>query len=166
MNSITHNFWLVIESWKAQLRLHCINRKTRKAIRKHGKELAEAKRQADLMHKATGKSYYVLPDHEGSLRVLDKAGIKNLKRFKVMDKAVTVVDLLTESEYNTMNNHFVVLCRDIDKYGHESDNEWYYCRGTILECIEEYERMGWNYMEILGGFERIVSIKDGKIIKH
>lgn len=163
MNRLKHNFWLVIESWKAQIRLHRINRKTRKAIRKHGKELAEAKRQADLMHKATGKSYYVLPDHEGSLRVLDKAGIKNLKRFKVMDKAVTVVDLLTESEYNTMNNHFVVL---LDYPAHNGSLQRYdFFRGTILECIDKYNTPIAN-VQILGGFERIVSIKDGKVIKH
>ena len=159
--NLKHNFWLVIESWKAQIRLHRINRKTRKAIRKHGKELAEAKRQADLMHKATGKSYYILPDHEGSLRVLDKAGIKNLKRFKVMDKAVTVVDLLTESEYNTLNNHFVVLVTE-----RNGSTSWFYFRGTIIELLDSQKFPNSQNVEILGGFERIVSIKDGKVIKH
>lgn len=157
MNWIKHNFWLIIESWQAQIRLDRLNRKTRKAIRKHGKELDKAKRQADLMHEATKKTYWVLHDYNGVLQVLDKSNLRNLKRAKIMNKEVTIFDLLMESEYNTMDNHFVVLF---------SGGHWEFFRGTILECIDKYKGYDLNEVQILGGFERIVTIKDGKVIKH
>ena len=160
MNWIKHNFWLIIENLQAQIRLDRANRKTRKAIRKHGKELAEAKRQADLMHEATKKTYWVLPDYNGVLQVLDKSNLRNLKRAKIMNKEVTIVDLLMESEYNTMDNHFVVL-----KEWGNTMRGYEYFRGTVLECIEKYKDMMCD-IQILGGFERVVTIKDGKVIMH
>lgn len=158
MNQLQRNFRTVIESWVSIWRLHRRGAADRREIRRHGRQLREARKTADEMHKATGKTYYCLPDHENNMRVLDKMGIKGLKRVKVMSKDVTVVDLLTESEYNTMNNHFVVLF---------STGYWEFFRGTIVECIEKYKPpIGPNEIQILGGFERIVTIKDGKIIKH
>lgn len=160
-NYFTHNFWLVIENWQAQFRAHRAHRRTRKQIRRHGKELSMRKKEADEMHKATKKTYYVLPDYNGVLRVLDKANIKNLKRAKIMSKEVTCVDLLTESEYNTMNNHFVVL----QSWG-DNEKSWSFFRGTILECIDRFKQYNADEVQILGGFERVVTIKDGKVIKH
>ena len=161
MNQLQKNFRQVIDSWVAGYRLHKQNKHTRKLIRRHGKALKEARKQADELHKATGKAYFVMPDYTGELRVLDKASIKNLKRFKVMSDQVTVVDLLTESEYHTINTHFVVLFKE---HGHSIG--WYFFRGTILECIEKYKDCHVDEIQILGGFERIASIKNGKVIKH
>lgn len=163
MNQLTHNFWLVIENWKAQFVAHRNHRRTMKQIRRHRKELAMRTKEADELHKATKKTYYVLPDYNGVLQVLDKSNIKTLKKFKVMDRAVTCVDLLTESEYNTINNHFVVL---LDYPAHNGSLQRYeFFRGTILECIDKYNTPIAN-VQILGGFERVVTIKDGKVIQH
>ena len=163
MNYIKHTFYLFVESWAAQIRAHRAHRRTIKEIRRHKRELKYRTQEADELHKATKKAYYVLPNHEGVLMVLDKANVKTLKKFKVMDKGVTCVDLLTESEYNTMNNHFVVL---FDYPAHNGTLQRYeFFRGTILECIDKYNTPLAD-VQILGNFERVVTIKNGKVIKH
>lgn len=136
-----------------------------KQIRRHRKELAMRTKEADELHKATKKTYYVLPDYNGVLQVLDKSNIKNLKRAKIMNREVTCVDLLTESEYNTMNNHFVVLFTNPTVIG-DQNIRWEFFRGTILECIDKFSNYPGSKIQILGGFERVVTIKDGKVIKH
>ena len=164
INYIKHHFWLSVETWQSNIRAHRAHKKTMRQIRRHGKELKMRRKEADELHKATGKAYYCLPDPDGAIRVLDKANIKTLKKFKVMDKAVTCVDLLTEAEYSTMNNHFVVLISR-DGYGNTL-KEWEFFRGTILECTAKYENYFGAEIQILGNFERIATIKDGKVIKH
>jgi K+ transporter len=161
MNQLQRNFRTVIENWVTTWRLHRKNRAIRKQIRRHGKELKEAIRQANEMHKATGKAYYVLPDHNGQLRVLDKMAVKNLKRFKVMSEQVTVMDLLTEAEYHTINSHFILLFH----YKRKNLLTYQFFRGTILEAMK-YVKDSVADVEILGGFERVCTIKDGKVIKH
>lgn len=164
MNYIKHTFYVIVESWAAQIRAHRAHRRTIKEIRRHRRELKYRIQEADELHKATKKAYYVLPNHEGVLMVLDKANVKTLKKFKVMDKAVTCVDLLCESEYSTLNNHFVVL---ISRDGHGNTlKEWEFFRGTILECTAKYEKYFGAVIQILGNFERIVTIQNGKVIKH
>lgn len=158
MNILKHNFYLVFENWTAQFRAHRLHRRTVKAIRKHGRELKMRIIEANELHQATKKAYYCLPDPDGIIRVLDKANIKTLKKFKVMDRAVTCIDLLTEAEYSTMNNHFVVLF-------HTKNNmkSWAFFRGTILEAMDRYKDVD---CQILGNFERVVTIQNGKVIKH
>lgn len=163
MNILKHNFYLVVENWSAQIRAHRAHRRNIRAIRRHKSELKFRTQEADEMHRATKKAYYVLPDSDGVLRVLDKANIKTLKKFKVMDKAVTCVDLLTESEYNTLNNHFVVLMDYPAQNGTLQRYEFF--RGTILECIDKYN-IPLADCQILGNFERVVTIKNGKVTKH
>ena len=157
MNWLKHNFWFVIENWKGQILRHRNHRKTVKQIRRHRKELNMRIKEADELHKTTKKTYYVLPDYNGVLQVLDKANIKNLKRAKIMNREVTVVDLLTEAEYSTATNYFVVLFNS----GH-----WEFFKGTILECIEKYKGFDLQDLQILGGWERVATIKNGKVIKH
>ena len=160
---IKHNFYLVIENWAAQIRAHRAHKKVLRQIRRHGKELKMRIKEADALHKATGKAYYVLPDYNGVLQVLDKANIKILKRAKIMNREVTCVDLLCESEYNTLNNHFVVL---MDYPAHNGTLQRYeFFRGTILECIDKYNGPLAN-VQILGNFERAVTIKNGKVTKY
>lgn len=161
---IKHNFYLVIENWAAQIRAHRAHRRTIKVIHRHRRELKYRIREANELHRATKKAYYVLPNPDNVLMVLDKANVKTLKKFKVMDKAVTCVDLLTESEYNTMNNHFVVL---IERDGHGNTlKEWEFFRGTVLECVDKYKNYFGAKIQILGNFERVVTIKNGKVTKH
>lgn len=161
MNQLEKNFRTVIESWVTNFRLHRKNVKIRKEIRKHGKQLKQARKTADEMHKATGKTYFVLPDWEGNLQVLDKMGVRGLKKFKVMSQDVTFMDLLMESEYSTAKNYFLIL------WGDPNDplslRDWEFFNGTILEAAEKYKA---HNVQIMGGWERIATIKDGKIIKH
>lgn len=161
-NFLQQNFWRIIASYAAMFREHRTHRNHLKQMRRHGKALRIARKEADAMHKATGKAYYVLPDANGQLRVLDKAAIRNLKRFKIMSDKVTVIDLLTESEYNTMNNHFLILVTNAN-----GGKSFVYFRGTIDECLENHKFPLAKKVEILGGFERIVTRTDrGTIIKH
>ena len=159
MNQLTRNFRSVIYTWMHNIAVDRMNRK----IKRRGKALKEAIRQADLMHEASKKTYYVMPDYNGELRILDKANIKNLKKFKVMSKAVTVMDLLTESEYNTMNNHFLIL-----KTWAWGGTRFEFFRGTILECEKKYNLQSTKEckVQILGGFEYIETIEDGKVTRH
>lgn len=161
MNYLKQNFDNVIKSWMAKIALHQQNIRARKDRRRHGKALKEAIRQADEMHKATGRAYYVMKDYNGELRVLDKASIQTLKKFKVMDKAVTVMDLLTEVEYSTINNHFLLLVENAN-----GGKSFMFFRGTIHECLEKYKFPTAKKVEILGGFERVVTITEGKVYKH
>jgi len=155
----------VIKHWVSLVRRHNRNRKIwaeyKNRLRKitdDGQELDRIILIADALQRSTHKAQYVLQDHDGVLRSLNGAQIRALKKFKVMDKKVTVYDLLTESLYSTMNNHFVVLFKD---------SHWEFFRGTILECIAKYEEyVGCTEIQILGNFERVVTIKDGKVIKH
>lgn len=162
MNALQQNFWRVIAHYARMFREYRQHRRNMKQIRRHGKALRIARQEADVMHKATSKAYYVMPDFTGQLRVLDKAAIKNLKRFKVMSENVTVIDLLTESEYNTMNNHFVVLITE-----NSGSKSWHYFRGTIIECIDSLKHDQAKRIEVLGGFECVATLTDrGRIIKH
>ena len=158
INYIKHTFYLIVENWAAQIRAHRAHRRTTKVIRKHRRELKYRIQEADELHRATKKAYYVLPNPDNVLMVLDKANVKTLKKFKVMDKAVTCVDLLTEAQYSTMNNHFVVLF-------HAKNNmkSWAFFRGTILEAMDRYKDVD---CQILGNFERAVTINNGKVTKH
>jgi len=70
-------------------------------LSREGKMLRRATKLADLRHKADGKRYYVLPDFNGDLRVLNSKEIDALKRAKVMDKQVSFYYLINESLYHT-----------------------------------------------------------------
>ena len=160
----------VIKHWVSLVRRHNRNRKIwaeyKNRLRKitdDGHELDRIILIADALQKATHKAQYVLQDHEGVLRSLNGAQIRALKKFKVMDKKVTIYDLLTESLYSTMNNHFVVL---MDYPAHNGTLQRYeFFRGTILECIDKYNGPLAD-CQILGNFERVVTIKNGKVTKH
>jgi len=170
MNQLKHNFYFVIENWIGQWRAHQAHRRTVKQIRKHRRELNMRKREADELHKTTGKTYWILPDYNGVLQVLDKQNIKSLKRAKIMNREVTVIDLLLEAEYCTATNYFLIL--RTDPYGGQ---RWEYFKGTIDECLAKYNNHVYTEKNILGkageiiiltGHERVATIKDSKIIKH
>ena len=168
MNQLKRNFYFVIESYIGMWREHRAHRKTIKQIRRHRRELNMRRLEADELHKTTGKTYWILPDYNGVLQVLDKQNIKNLKRAKIMNRDVTVIDLLLEAEYCTATNYFLILMSQVDQDpGYYQ--RWEYFRGTISECLDRY-RKGYygNNMEIqiLTGHERVATIKDGKVIKH
>ncbi len=63
--------------------------------------LRRATKVAELRHKGDGKRYYVLPDFNGDLRVLNTKEIDALKRAKIMDKKVNFFDLMKEALYHT-----------------------------------------------------------------
>ncbi len=68
-------------------------------LRRQKKALVKAKKLADRRALATGKKQWVLPDHRGQLKVLNRTEIQVLKRFKVMNRHVTGSDLDREALY-------------------------------------------------------------------
>lgn len=170
MNQLQRNFYFVIESFVNQWRASRKSARDRRQIRRHGRELNLRKKEADELHKTTGKTYWILPDYNGVLQVLDKQNIKNLKRAKIMNREVTVIDLLMEAEYCTATNYFLVL--RTDPYGGQ---RWDYFKGTVGECLAKYNTYPYTEPNVLGktgeiiiltGHERVATISNGKVIKH
>ena len=63
------------------------------------------KRQADAMHKKTGKRYHVLPTSNGNLVIVDNNFVEGHNKFiKGKGKPITIKDLLEMSYYSTSVN--------------------------------------------------------------
>jgi hypothetical protein len=167
MNIIERNFRITIENWRSQIRLHKAHHREMRRIKKLGKDLKMRIAEADELNHATKKTYWVKSDYNGKFRVLDNTDIRNLKRAKIMNREVTIFDMLLGADYCTMNNHFIIL-KEREGHGNKL-REWEFFRGTILECTDKYTQVAETSgctIQILGGFERVVTIKDGKVIKH
>ena len=64
--------------------------------------LNTAKRMADRRSKEeNGRRYYVLPDHRGDYKILNMGEIKYLQKVGIMNKAVSIYDLLKNAVYFT-----------------------------------------------------------------
>lgn len=135
MNFFKQNYYRVVLSWKRMIARDRRNRKTYRLYKRKlrqlcddGQELERAKLLADARHATDGKTYYVLPDYMGALRAFNSAEIRELKKFGVMDKNVTVYDLLNEAKYCTAaQDRWLILVG--------SGYRWY--SGTLENCIKD-----------------------------
>lgn len=94
---LSNNFKAFLRSWQFRWQQH----KNYKKLQREEKALKKAKKIADKRAAMDGRRYYVLPDHNGDLMVLNSREIDRLKRFDIMSKKVTILDLLKESLYFT-----------------------------------------------------------------
>jgi hypothetical protein len=94
---LNNRIWYYIElryPWVAeQKKLYRLKQQARKR--------AKAIRIANLRHQTDGRRYYVLPDHRNRLLVLNNTEIQVLKKAGVMNRKVTILNLLNEAVYHT-----------------------------------------------------------------
>ena len=96
----------------------------------------EAVRKADKAHADDGNRYYVLPNAEGKLLIMDKKNFRILKRKHYINSKATVQDLLDECFYFTP-----------------------YCNG---ECAITKEIMALKKKQYLSWYRAFVKIKKFK----
>lgn len=167
-NEAKKNFLTVINSYRRMFARDKRNRKTyryyKRELRKvcdDGQELERAKLMANARHDVDKKTYYVLPDYNGVLRALNSDEIRTLKKLRVMDKKVTILDLLVECKYSTMEkDRFLVLY---------SGGSYVWFTGSLEDCIIKYKNKATpsgNDVKIYAGCTPIATVGYGKFERH
>jgi len=106
LKQLRRNFIFFITSWMppqwtAAWSQKWAQWKKRRELRREEKAIKKAKKLAQRRHAVDGRRYYVLPDWNGDLMVLNNREIDQLKRHGVMSKRVNVKHLLDEAVYFT-----------------------------------------------------------------
>jgi len=80
-------------------------RKERRATRRFKRRVDQAKKTADLKHKADGKTYYVLLDVFDNPIAVNSLEIKAMKNNHMLPKDFDIKDLLESAQYITKRNN-------------------------------------------------------------
>jgi len=97
INRLRH--WNLIGKYRSKWYREWLYIKDRWSNYLKGRERRKAIKIAIARHKTDGKTYYVLPDGDGILRAFNSKEINALKKMKLMNKRVSIIDLLKESVF-------------------------------------------------------------------